>query len=38
MLFLSLFGGTMNTHLEINLYRAFVGIDWVNDKHDIFLQ
>jgi hypothetical protein len=28
----------MNTHLEINKYRAFVGIDWANDKHDICLQ
>lgn len=28
----------MNTHLEINQYNAFVGIDWANDKHDICLQ
>lgn len=28
----------MNTHLELNQYRAFVGIDWANDKHDICLQ
>jgi len=28
----------MNTHLEINQYHAFVGIDWADDKHDICLQ
>ena len=28
----------MKTHLEINQYHAFVGIDWADDKHDICLQ
>ncbi len=30
-------GGFMATHLEINQYSAFVGIDWANAKHDICL-
>lgn len=30
-------GGFMATHLEINQYSAFVGIDWADAKHDICL-
>ncbi len=28
----------MNSHLNNTNYKAFVGIDWANDKHDICIQ
>jgi len=28
----------MNAYLEINQYHVFVGLDWSDDKHDIYLQ
>ncbi len=28
----------MISHLDITNYKAFVGIDWANDKHDLFVQ